>query len=202
MSEVPPPQANDAKTFDRLGVRADTADLRDAPPLPGYGVVWIASSLERRPGRPTTATAERTPNLPIAEDALNNRTMTDAEAIMDVIRQREAKILASTSLMVDLQNPFRRPAMSARDVAWELKWIKTTPTGRESPDTERVKREFARLCAAGELVEAGSFRTLHAGASTTLCYCTPGYMVRRRARIVELCGSEANETEPANLPRP
>jgi hypothetical protein len=130
--------------------------------------------------------------------------MTDAEAIMDAIRQREAEMLTSTSLMVDLQNPFRRPAMSARDVAWKLNWTKTTPTGREAPDTQRVKKELGRLCAAGDLVEAGFFRTLHAGSATTLCYCTPGYMVRRRARISELSGAppEPEETEPDNPLRP
>jgi hypothetical protein len=136
-------------------------------------------------------------------DGKDIAAMTDAEAILDVIRTREAKILSSTSLMMDLQNPFQRPAMSARDIAWRLNWHKTTPTGRESPETDRVKKEIVRLCAAGDLVEAGSFRTLHAGSPTTLCYCTPGYIVRRRARIAELGGGDPEfEASPETDPRP
>lgn len=116
--------------------------------------------------------------------------MTDGERIMELIRQREAKLLASTSLMMELQNPFQRPAVSATDIAWRLGWTTaaTTRSGRERQDTPRAKKELLRLCAAGELIEAGHFRTLHAGSKNLLCYCTPGFMALRQRRIDELAG--------------
>lgn len=122
--------------------------------------------------------------------------MTDGDRIMDFIRQREAKILASSSLMMDLQNPFQRPAVSASDIAWKLGWTTETKDGRERQDTMRAKKALALLCAAGELVEAGQFRTLHAGSKSLLCYCTPGFLDLRQRRIDELSGI-APQAEPS-----
>lgn len=117
--------------------------------------------------------------------------MTDSEAIMGIVKTREAKMLASTSLMMDLQNPFQRPALSAGDIAWKLGWITITKAGREQADIARAKTAIAHLCAAGELVEAGSFRTMHAGSKAVLCFCTSEFMILRQRRIDELSGEIA-----------
>ena len=98
--------------------------------------------------------------------------------------------------MMDLQNPFQRPAVSASDIAWKLGWTIETKSGRERQDTVRAKQGLIRLCAAGELVEAGQFRTLHAGSRSQLCYCTPVFMELRQRRIDELSG-RALDQEPS-----
>lgn len=128
--------------------------------------------------------------------------MTDGERIIEIVRQREQKLLASSSLMLDLQNPFQRPAITAGDIAWKLGWTTTTKSGCEKQDTQRVKKEIARLCAAGHLVEVGSFRTMHAGSKTTVCFSTPGFMERREHRISELTGKPASNEIELDTPTP
>lgn len=130
--------------------------------------------------------------------------MTDSERILELVKQHEAKILASKSIMTEVANPFRRPAPTASDIARKLGWTTTGKTGQERDDTQRAKKELARLCTGGELVESGSFRTMHAGSRSIVCYCTPTFMEQRDRLIATLAtsASEAEDPAPGTAPTP
>lgn len=77
-------------------------------------------------------------------------------------------------------NPFRRPGLTASDIAWAWGLVsdQTTESGRAKADVVAARRLLKELIGEGLVESTGKHRTLQAGSQGKECFAPAGFMQR------------------------
>ena len=145
-------EAPDRESAERLAAER----WRSASPSAVPGYEWCELESVRAAETPATELREQ-----------------DAELVHRFLKERERLILR---LSGDLFNPSASDAISASQVAADLGWTRSGPTGATAPDVPRATEALEWLCRVHRVVCFERARVRAGERGEIRLYCTPEYL--------------------------